>query len=264
MRAERLKTLFPLAILTMAILTVAPRANADIGDPVVAQSCDATAQVGPPGGDFTADVYYEAPSGRVLLGTTHAANGPVDLSGFETGDEMVFSIYVRDTGQTYYTGPASRNPDGIEHANVTVSEHVVTIGFEDLPGGGDLDYDDVTLTLTFTDTTPPTISGVSVDKSVLWPPNHQMVDVAVNYTASDCDPNPTTTLTVTSNEPDNGLGDGDTAGDIDVVDNHHVRLRAERSGKGAGRVYTITITATDSFGNSSTSTVTVSVPHDKK
>jgi len=60
---------------------------------------------------------------------------------------------------------------------------------------------------------------------------------------------------------DNGTGDGDTSPDWEIVDAHHVRLRAERSGAGSGRIYTITITATDSRGNVSSQIVSVSVAH---
>ncbi|MCW5970705.1 MAG: lamin tail domain-containing protein [Blastocatellales bacterium] len=106
----------------------------------------------------------------------------------------------------------------------------------------------------------PVISGESVDKPVLGPPNHKMVDVTVSYSAVDeCGP-VATSLSVASNEPVNGLGDGDTAPDWEVVSPNLVRLRAERSGLGNGRIYTITITAVDAGGNASTKTVTVTVP----
>ena len=49
-----------------------------------------------------------------------------------------------------------------------------------------------------------------------------------------------------------------------IVDAHHVRLRAERSGTGNGRVYTITITCKDSAQNSSTKATTVVVPLSQK
>jgi len=108
---------------------------------------------------------------------------------------------------------------------------------------------------------PPVITGASATPSVLWPPNHKMRDVTVNYgTTNNCG-SAQCVLTVTSNEPVNGGGDGNTAPDWEIVDEHHVRLRAERSGSGSGRIYTITITCTDSAGNSSTQTVTVTVPH---
>ncbi|MFN2511909.1 MAG: choice-of-anchor X domain-containing protein [Pyrinomonadaceae bacterium] len=110
---------------------------------------------------------------------------------------------------------------------------------------------------------PPVISGASVDIPVLWPPNHQMVDVTVSYDVTDNCGATTTKLNVTRNEPVDGDGDGDTSPDWEVVDGHHVRLRAERSGNGDGRIYTITITATDSAGGSSTQTVTVTVPHNR-
>jgi uncharacterized protein len=107
---------------------------------------------------------------------------------------------------------------------------------------------------------PLAITGASVNKPVLWPPNHKMVDVMVNYsTANNCGP-VTCTLSVTSNEPVNGDDDGNTAPDWEVIDAHHVKLRAERSGAGSGRIYTITITCTDGMGGTATKTVTVSVP----
>ncbi len=117
--------------------------------------------------------------------------------------------------------------------------------------------------VTVIDNTPPVISGGSVDKPSLWPPNHKMVDVTVNYSATDNCGSVTNVLRVASNEPINGLGDGDTSPDWEVRDAHHVRLRAERSGRSAGRVYTITITSTDSSGNSSSKQVFVKVPHDQ-
>jgi len=115
--------------------------------------------------------------------------------------------------------------------------------------------------ITVTDDTPPVITGASVDRPTLWPPHHQMVDVTVNYTATDNCGAVTTAVGVSSNEPINGPGDGDTAADWEVVNAHHVLLRAERSGQGNGRVYTITITATDSHGNIANQNVSVTVPH---
>jgi uncharacterized repeat protein (TIGR01451 family) len=113
---------------------------------------------------------------------------------------------------------------------------------------------------------PPTITGAAADPSVLWPPNHRMVNVTVSYNVIDNCPLPpdSCTLSVTSNEPVNGKGDGDTSPDWIVLDDHHVLLRAERAGNGNGRIYTITITCIDSGGNSSSESVEVHVPHDQR
>jgi hypothetical protein len=115
------------------------------------------------------------------------------------------------------------------------------------------------------DCEPPKVTGVSVDKPVLWPPNHKLENVTVNYNVTDNCPLPpgSCTLSVTSNEPINGIGDGNTSPDWIVLDDHHVLLRAERAGKGNGRVYTIGITCVDSGGNSSNEHVDVTVPHDQ-
>ena len=114
-----------------------------------------------------------------------------------------------------------------------------------------------TQTVTVIDNTPPVISSPSVDKPVLWPPNRKMVDVTVNYAATDnCGPVTTAISGISSNEPIN-------ATDAVIVDSHHVRLRAERLGRGTGRIYTIMIKATDSRGNTSQRSVTVRVPHDQ-
>ena len=65
-------------------------------------------------------------------------------------------------------------------------------------------------------------------------------------------------LSVSSNQP----GDGSSL-DWEVVDAHHVRLRAVRSARWGERLYTITITAKDIHGNLSTQNVTVRVPQSK-
>ncbi|HEX8001346.1 MAG TPA: LamG-like jellyroll fold domain-containing protein [Mycobacteriales bacterium] len=69
------------------------------------------------------------------IGTVHP------LGRFTPGVELVFGI--RYGGVELRMGPASRNPDGLEHAVVhAVRPGVFRVGFEDLVGGGDLDYDD--------------------------------------------------------------------------------------------------------------------------
>jgi hypothetical protein len=105
---------------------------------------------------------------------------------------------------------------------------------------------------------PLEIVDVEASPSVLWPPNHKLVDVTVDYsTTNNCGP-ATCSLSVVSNEPSNGTGN--RAPDWEIIDEHHLRLRAERAGNGSGRVYTITITCSDSGGIPTTKTVKVTVP----
>lgn len=115
--------------------------------------------------------------------------------------------------------------------------------------------------VTVNDTQAPALSDPSASPAMLWPPNHQMRDVTVNYTSSDNCPGHNCALSVSSNEPVEGTGDGDTAPDWQIIDNQHVRLRAERAASGNGRIYTITITCTDAAGNATTKSTTVVVAH---
>lgn len=119
-------------------------------------------------------------------------------------------------------------------------------------------------TVTVNDTEAPKISGVSATPNTLWPPNHKMRDVQVNYTVTDNCPGPVTCgITVSSNEPVNGIGDGNTAPDWIVLDAHRVQLRSERAGPLSGRVYTLTIGCKDQRNNTTTAITTVTVPHDQ-
>ena len=140
---------------------------------------------------------------------------------------------------------------------LSIGMNTVTVTATDSTG----DTKSCSFVVTVLDTVPPEITGVMISPSVLYPPNHKMQEVLVQYQTSDCTP-VTANLSVSSNEPEYGTGSGDTGPDWEIIDAHHVRLRAERSGKGTGRIYTITITATDSAGNIAIGTATVDVPHD--
>jgi hypothetical protein len=96
---------------------------------------------------------------------------------------------------------------------------------------------------------PPIIKNASAIPSVLWPPNHKMRVVYVNYKVEP--PDTECQLSVTSNE-------SISSSDYAIVDAHHVKLIAERLGTGTGRIYTITITC-----GTATKDVAVTVPHDK-
>jgi hypothetical protein len=107
---------------------------------------------------------------------------------------------------------------------------------------------------------PPDITDISVTPASLWPPNHKMQDVNVNYTVSSaCQTQ--CRLEVTSNEPVLGTGTGDTSPDWEIIDSNSLKLRAERAGTGNGRIYTISIICSDNLGNTNTVSTEVIVPH---
>lgn len=106
---------------------------------------------------------------------------------------------------------------------------------------------------------PPVIEGLQVSPSRVWPPNNQMIDVAVRYTASAGGAPVSCTLDVASSLPAGGPRGPAWV----VVDAERVRVRATRPGNARdGLVYTITVTCT-SAGGSSTASATVTVPHDQ-
>ncbi|MBW1742833.1 MAG: hypothetical protein JRJ47_05305 [Deltaproteobacteria bacterium] len=107
----------------------------------------------------------------------------------------------------------------------------------------------------------------AANPSILWPPNHDMVDIIIETNAYDKLGSPVTlTAVVTSNEPIDGLGDGDVAPDWTqpVIDQGAgtitLQLRAERSESGHGREYSIAITATDWTGWPIAADVKITVP----
>lgn len=111
---------------------------------------------------------------------------------------------------------------------------------------------------------PPVITGLTDEFEPLWPPNHQMVPIHIDYELSDNCSATYSYLYVYSNEPESGLGDGDLAPDWIIIDEHNLELRAERSGTGTGRIYYIYIIYYDENWNYDYAYVTVEVPHDKR
>ena len=96
---------------------------------------------------YTSELYLNSPV-NVYIATGHAtATGTATgLGAFTPGTELVFSILVTNSGDTFLSGPASRNADCFRHAAITYSGDCVwLVGFEDSYGGGDQDFDDIIL-----------------------------------------------------------------------------------------------------------------------
>ena len=202
-------------------------------------------------------------------------------------DSCSFNVTVRDTQPPVITCPANitqNNDPGKCGAIVTFAATATdncsktTVTYDHNPGTF-FDVGTTTVTATATDSSgntahcaftvtvkdvePPVIHDLGATPRTLWPPNHKMKNVSINYTTTDNCPGPINcVLSVTSSQSNNGHGDGNTNNDWLVIDDHHVQLRAERSGNGkSGRIYTTTVGCTDQHGNTATATTTVSVPH---
>jgi len=201
---------------------------------------------------------------------TSTLNFPISWSGSDAIGEIDFySIFVSEDGGTFtpflertrdtsatFTGEVGKTYGFLAIATDTAGNIEVQPAIAETSTR-------VVTACSSGDIEPPTITGESVSPQALWPPDHAMREVTLNYTTGDnCSAVNCTITSITSNEPVNGTGDGDTAPDWEVVDARHVRLRAERAATGNGRTYTITITCVDSAGNSTSRNVNVFVQHD--
>lgn len=87
-------------------------------------------------------IAFNAPNGNPAGTTVTLTNAQLDVD-HNIGDELVFGIFVTNTGDTFKLGPSSRNADSEIHGAIdNLGGGVLRVGFEDLFGGGDRDYDD--------------------------------------------------------------------------------------------------------------------------
>ena len=188
--------------------------------------------------------YFVLPGAPVLT-----LNGAVTMT-VEVGTTFV------DPGAT-----ASDDEFGALPVIVTGSVDSTTVGSYVLTYSTTNGFRTTTLTRTVNvvDTTAPVLSDIDATPNFIAVPNHMMVDVLLNYAATDVTGTPTCSLNVTSNEAANGLGDGNTNEDWEVLGAKSLRVRAERSGKAVGRVYTVSVTCVDASGNSTTKSVFIIV-----
>jgi hypothetical protein len=140
-----------------------------------------------------------------------------------------------------------------------------------------------------TSETPCDGGTVTTSPTNLWPPNHKMRTITMQFDTPDNDGD-TLTLTVTnitSDEAVDAKGSGHTSPDFTGVGNTDdgvdtappaaadpatttAQVRGERAGKGDGRTYTITVQCTDQNNieggapETGTASVTVTVPHDQR
>jgi hypothetical protein len=133
------------ALIAVALVVAAPaKAHAVVGGQLFATGGTVDIVVQPPTATFTSRLFLLRPDGtRNSIALNTEVGKHVTVGPFPAGRELVFGITVLNGGPTYFMGPASRNPDGIAHADVTeTGVRTFLAGFEDVFGGGDRDYDD--------------------------------------------------------------------------------------------------------------------------
>ena len=158
------------ALIAVALVVAAPaKAHAVIGGQLFATggTVDIVVQSGTAA--LTSQLFLLRPDGtrdNIALNTEvgkHVTVGP-----FRAGRELVFGITVLNGGPTFFTGPASRNPDEIAHVDVTeTGVRTFLAGFEDKFGGGDRDYDDNVFQ--FTGNLEPDRPPLADDKALTYP-----------------------------------------------------------------------------------------------
>lgn len=116
-----------------------------IGDPVISNGFgDITIEVLPASAGFTSELWLCRPdlTRDRFIATNRDVGTIVNIGTYPAG-ELIFCIHVVNTGNDFFTGPGTRNPDGLPHADVSPETGLsYLVGFEDILGGGDMDYND--------------------------------------------------------------------------------------------------------------------------
>lgn len=135
-------------ILSSSVAVAAPV----LGQQIYYEGGDVQVTVLPYSAAYTSQlILFSTPSPLVIatssqVGQTFNLGNLAALYGIAPGSELIFGVLVLNTGDTFKMGPGGRNPDGVEHVLVDYAEgdggDVALLGFEDLFGGGDHDYND--------------------------------------------------------------------------------------------------------------------------
>ncbi len=141
--------------LAVALAASSFSANAAIeivgGKLYVAETGNVTATFLGSDAGYTDVIYFNNAGFNTLMfnGKTTAIGTVFNLGSFARGTELSFRMHVTNTGNSFYTGPASNNFDNVIHAHASLDNNSsAVLGFEDLQGGGDRDYNDIQMRVT--------------------------------------------------------------------------------------------------------------------
>ncbi len=181
-----------------------------------------------------------------------------NLGSFPVGTELMFRLFVHNTGYHYFTGPGTRNPDGKPHARVQENwlPLETLVSFEDLfgtpeaPGG----YNDLSFSFTNTCTNlPPVANGFPANGVVnVCNVNQRSVSLATSFDSPEA--GQTTATVVTTNLPAGRYTISNTPGNpsLQVLEFSPNPLDLNQS-------YLVTYQATDNSPCPQTTTKTVTI-----
>ena len=137
---------------------------------------------------YTSSLSLYSPQ-NIYIGTNWEAGKVVNLGTMPAGSELLFGIYVWDSGNTFLMGPGWRNPDSAPHAIVDyIAPGVANVRFEDLAAWEDSDwnYNDNVFQfrggISTHPLTPPKITSLTSDITIL---THTLFDFSVSATDID-------------------------------------------------------------------------------
>jgi len=106
---------------------------------------------------FTSTLFWLVPALNSvgIVATNHDVGTVINIGSFDRGLEVIFGLFVHNTGNFFLNGDSSRNADSIAHAIVNfTSAETARVGFEDLYGGGDRNYNDNVFQMSGVSSTP--------------------------------------------------------------------------------------------------------------
>ncbi len=214
-------------------------------------------------------------TGRDVAGNTDSKSFTVTVYDAENPQLTLPPSIVRpvDEGQNTavvnYTATATDNSSSVSLVCVPPSGSAFALGTTTVTcnavdNAGNVSSGSFTVTVTNSVVPPVDYGCVIASKSVLWPPDHQMVPVSLwlNYKEMPVKFSSVRIVSVTSNEPETGLWADDLGNDWEITSTKSLKLklRAERDDNGNGRIYTITVEGKDKKGNVYLCSTTISVP----
>ena len=193
--------------------------------------------------------------------TTAMMTGTPGNNGWYVSDvQMTLTATDNDSGsgvkEIHYTVDGTETVAEGSSATLSIvaeGTHVVTWYAIDNAGNMETPPQEMSINI---DKTPPSIPSLIADPSILWPPNHKMMDVLIGGSVADGGSGIASTIITVTDEY--GIYNMTVPGFGSAIPLESWREGTDRD----GRLYTITVVTADTAGNQSTGTTTVLVPHD--